>query len=191
VPCSIPKPRGDLARTSYRSGDWLVSRNSHKQWARGMSYVKHILQPGENVLVIGRLHWIIYVPAIFWLALAVISFGASVHLKYTNYQWPLLIAAALLGIWGVVELVRAWWHASQVEIAVTNHRVILKRGFFQRHTEEMNIDKIESVDVDQSILGRIFGFGSISIRGTGESLEQLKLISHPIELRNAITSRPS
>jgi hypothetical protein len=53
----------------------------------------------------------------------------------------------------------------------------------------MNIDKIESVIVDQSILGRIFDYGTVSIRGTGASIEQLKLISHAIELRNAITSR--
>ncbi|HEY1736297.1 MAG TPA: PH domain-containing protein [Methylovirgula sp.] len=154
-----------------------------------MSYVKHILQPGEEVRVVGRLHWIIYVPGFFWLALAIAAFGASVHLKYTNYQLPLLAAAVILGIWALFALIRAWWHAFTVEIAVTNHRVIYNRGFINRHTDEMNIDKIESVIVDQSILGRILDYGTINIRGTGASIEQLKLISHAIELRNAITSR--
>ena len=154
-----------------------------------MSYVKHILQPGENVLVVGRLHWIIYVPGIFWLSLAVVCFAASVHFRYTNYQWPLLVAAAVFLILGLIALIRAWWHAFTVEIAVTNHRVIYNRGFINRHTDEMNIDKIESVIVDQSILGRILGYGTISIRGTGASIEQLRLIAHAIELRNAITSR--
>lgn len=154
-----------------------------------MSYIKHILQPDETVLVDGRLHWIIYVPAIFWLLCAVAAGGGSVHLKYTHYQWPLLIAAAVFAVFGLILLVRAWWQAFTTEIAVTNHRVVYKKGFIKRHTDEMNIDKIESVIVDQSILGRIFGYGTVSIRGTGASMEELPLIAHAIELRNAITSR--
>jgi hypothetical protein len=53
----------------------------------------------------------------------------------------------------------------------------------------MNIDKVESVVVDQSILGRILDYGTILIKGTGHGFERLKLISHAIELRNSITSR--
>jgi uncharacterized membrane protein YdbT with pleckstrin-like domain len=59
----------------------------------------------------------------------------------------------------------------------------------QRHTIEINIDKIESADVDQSILGRIFGFGSITIRGTGEGVEPLRNIAQPLQLRNAVLVR--
>jgi uncharacterized membrane protein YdbT with pleckstrin-like domain len=154
-----------------------------------MSYVKHILQPGEEVRVVGRLHWIIYVPAIACLIVAAVAFGAAVHLKYTHYQWPLLVVSVIFAILGLLALVRAWWHAFTIEIAVTNHRVIYAQGFINRHTDEMNIDKIESVIVDQSILGRILDYGTISIRGTGASIERLRLIAHAIELRNAITSR--
>jgi uncharacterized membrane protein YdbT with pleckstrin-like domain len=53
----------------------------------------------------------------------------------------------------------------------------------------MNMDKVESVDVDQSLLGRILGYGAVDIKGTGASIEQLKPVAHPLELRNAITSR--
>ena len=63
-----------------------------------MSYVKHILQPGEEVRVVGRLHWIIYVPAITSLAVAAVAFGASVQLKYTHYQWPLLVVSVIFAI---------------------------------------------------------------------------------------------
>ncbi|SRR5579863_642718 len=155
-----------------------------------MSYVKHILQPGENVLVDGRLHWIIYVPAIFWFILTAVAAYAAYYFRDTNLRWfaGVAVTALLLAV-ALVSLVRAWWHAFTVEIAVTNHRVIYNRGFINRHTDEMNIDKIESVIVDQSILGRILDYGTISIRGTGASIEQLKLIAHAIELRNAITSR--
>ncbi len=154
-----------------------------------MSYVKHILQPGEEVLAVGRIHWIIYVPAVFWLACAAASFGASVHFRYTDVQWVAWTGTFIFLVFGIVAGVRAWWKSFTTEIAVTTTRVVHKEGFINRYTNEMNLEKIESVQVDQSILGRIFGYGTIFIRGTGEGFEKLKLISHAIELRNAITSR--
>lgn len=155
-----------------------------------MNYVKHILQPGEQVLVVGRLHWIIYSWAIFWFALAAAAAYGAYHFRETNLHWLIGVGATVVFfVFGLVGLIRAWWHAFTTEIAVTNHRVIYKRGFFIQHTEEMNVDKIESVDVDQTVVSRIFDYGTISIKGTGESIERLKLIAHPIELRNAITSR--
>ncbi len=154
-----------------------------------MSYVKHILQPGEELLVVGRLHWIIYGPAIFWFVLTGGAAYAVAHFKYTNYYWLALAGGVVFLALGIVSLVRAWWQAFTTEIAVTTHRVIYKQGFINRHTDEMNVDKIESVVVDQSILGRILDYGTIDIRGTGAGIEQLKLIAHAIDLRNAITSR--
>ena len=155
-----------------------------------MSYVKHILQPGEDVLAVGRLHWIIYWPGLFWFLCSTGAFAAAVHFHSTNYPWMISVAlTALFFLFGLLALSRAWWHAFTTEIAVTTHRVIYKRGFITRHTDEMNIDKIESVIVDQSILGRLLGYGTIDIRGTGAGMERLKRIAHAIELRNAITSR--
>ncbi len=154
-----------------------------------MSYVNDILQPGEHVLVIGRIHWIIYVPALFWLACAAAAFGASAHFKYTDVQWLAWTATFIFLVFGIVAGVRAWWKSFTTEIAVTTSRVVHKKGFINRFTNEMNLDKVESVKVDQSILGRIFDYGTVSILGTGQGLERLKLISHAIELRNAITSR--
>jgi uncharacterized membrane protein YdbT with pleckstrin-like domain len=155
-----------------------------------MSYVKHILQPGEQVLVVGRLHWIIYWHAIFWFALAAGAGTFAHHFRETNYLRLVGIGFTIvLFLFGLIALIRAWWHAFTTEIAVTNHRVIYKQGFINRHTDEMNIDKIESVIVDQSIFGRVLDYGTINIRGTGASIEQLKLISHAVALRNAITSR--
>jgi uncharacterized membrane protein YdbT with pleckstrin-like domain len=75
------------------------------------------------------------------------------------------------------------------EIAVTTHRVIYKTGFIRRYTAEMNMDKVESVDVVQPLLGRLLDYGSVRVRGTGASLEQLDYVGHPLALRNAITVR--
>ncbi|WP_020176935.1 PH domain-containing protein [Methyloferula stellata] len=154
-----------------------------------MSYVNQILQPGEKVLVVGRIHWIIYMPGILWLICAAAAFGLSVHFKYTHYQWPALALAFVFLILGLAGVLRAWWKSFTTEIAVTTTRVVHKRGFINRYTNEMNMDKVESVIVDQSILGRLLDYGTIAILGTGQGFEKLKFISHAIELRNAITSR--
>jgi len=65
-----------------------------------------------------------------------------------------------------------------------DRRVIYARGFIQRHTVEINMDKIESVDVDQSIMGRAFNYGDVTIRGTGQTFEPLRQIDRPIDFRN-------
>lgn len=72
---------------------------------------------------------------------------------------------------------------------MTNRRVIYKRGFIQRHTAEMNMNQIESVIVDQSVLGRLLDYGSIHVLGTGEGLEHLHKVCSPMEFRNCITAR--
>jgi uncharacterized membrane protein YdbT with pleckstrin-like domain len=62
-------------------------------------------------------------------------------------------------------------------------------GFISRHTVEMNMDKIESVDVDQSLLGRMLNYGTIHVLGTGEGIESLRRIAAPLALRSAITAK--
>jgi len=69
------------------------------------------------------------------------------------------------------------------EFAITNKRIIIKVGFISRRTLEMNLGKVESVNVDQSILGRILGYGTIVINGTGGTKEPFSNISAPLEFR--------
>jgi uncharacterized membrane protein YdbT with pleckstrin-like domain len=95
--------------------------------------------------------------------------------------------SALLTVAGMVFLVREWFGWWTTEVAVTNLRVIYKTGLVKRTTNEMNMDKVESVKVDQSILGRILDYGTVTITGTGAGLEALPSVAQPIELRNSIT----
>lgn len=69
------------------------------------------------------------------------------------------------------------------EYAITNRRVIIKTGFISRQTFEMNLSRIESVEVDQSFWGRILGYGSITIIGTGGTRELFNNISNPLKFR--------
>ena len=153
-----------------------------------VAYVNSVLQPGETLKAIGRLHWINYLKAFLLAAIAVacLLYGqpdsTKVERTVTYVGW-LLLALAL------VMLLGAWFTRQMTELSVTDHRVIYKTGFIRRHTVEMNMDKVETVNVDQSILGRILGYGTIHVLGTGQGIEGLSRIAGPINLRNAITAR--
>jgi uncharacterized membrane protein YdbT with pleckstrin-like domain len=159
----------------------------------GMSYIKHVLQPDEKIVIVGRKSWVIYHRAIFCLIAAVILlvleqiyWSVDLHKDFVMY-----LTALVLGVATLVSALHAWFIRWTTEIAVTNKRIIFKRGFITRHTAEMNMDKVASVDVDQSIWGRMFDYGSVRIVGTGGApgIERLDRIGAPIALRNAIDVR--
>ena len=85
--------------------------------------------------------------------------------------------------------VTAWFHRWTTETDVTNLRVVHKTGFIKRRTFEMSLDKVESVDVNQSILGRILNYGDVTILGVGEGRETIRTIASPLAFRNYITAR--
>jgi uncharacterized membrane protein YdbT with pleckstrin-like domain len=150
-----------------------------------MKYVKEVLQPGETILFASTIHWLIYLPAMLLLIAAIAATFQTVggsELVWRSISL-LLFAAALL------SAARAWFKRWTTEIAVTDRRIIYKRGFIRRHTIEMNMEKVESVDVNQSLLGRIFDYGDVLVRGTGVGFEPLQMIESPIALRNAVTAR--
>ena len=152
-----------------------------------MSYIKHVLQPGEKIIMIGRLSWILYYRAILYLILGVVLVVLE-HL-YWDKDEIIYATAALFAVLVVVSAVHAWFVRFITEIAVTDKRVIYKRGFITRHTIEINMDKVASVDVDQSILGRLFDYGTVTVQGTGLTFEPLRRIEAPVALRNAIIAK--
>ena len=87
------------------------------------------------------------------------------------------------------KMMTAWFHRWTTETDVTNLRVVHKTGFIKRRTFEMSLDKVESVDVNQSILGRILNYGDVTILGVGEGRETISTIASPLEFRNFITAR--
>jgi len=149
-----------------------------------MSYIREILRPDEKLLATGSMHWIIYWPAIALMALAVISLIVIGSTSVASRIIFLLFALA-----AIFFAIKEWFQQWITEIAVTDRRVIVKTGLIRRHTAEMNMDKVESVTVYQSILGRLLNYGSVHVRGTGEGLGHLDYIKSPIELRNTITAK--
>ena len=149
-----------------------------------MSYIREILRPDEKLLATGSMHWIIYWPAIALMALAVISL---IVLGSTSMASRIIFLLCALA--AIFFAIKEWFQQWITEIAVTDRRVIVKTGLIRRHTAEMNMDKVESVTVYQSILGRLLNYGSVHVRGTGEGLGHLDYIKSPIELRNTITAK--
>jgi uncharacterized membrane protein YdbT with pleckstrin-like domain len=158
-----------------------------------MSYVERVLQPGETLVHKSKLHWLIYLPVLPFLAVSLLGlilyWGMSAN--GTDQSVAILPAGLMLvGAAGtIVTWFRAWIRRVSTELAVTDRRVIFKRGLVRRHTVEMNMDKVESVDVDQSILGRIFNYGDVTVRGTGASIEPLRMIDDPLHFRSRVTAR--
>jgi uncharacterized membrane protein YdbT with pleckstrin-like domain len=151
-----------------------------------MSYVQRVLQPGEVVRHTAANHWIVYWPGVVFLIAAGAVLIWARFLPQSLLVWMQGLAG-LLAVIALFLLVREWFGWWTTEIAVTNLRVIYKTGLVQRRTKEMNMDKVESVEVDQSILGRILDYGTVTITGTGAGLEALSGVAKPIELRNSIT----
>ncbi len=152
-----------------------------------MSYVQQVLQPGETLRFQTNIHWFVYLYAIAAVVIA-LAFLLWFYLDPTM-NVLLLYGAILFGIIALVLAAPAWIKRLGTEIAVTDRRIISKSGLVQRHTTEVNMDKVESVDVDQSILGRLFGYGSITVRGTGEGIATLHNIAQPLEFRNTVIVR--
>ena len=154
-----------------------------------MSYVQKVLLPGERVVYETGLHWLVFGRAILAFILAGAVAIASAYAP-TGVDTPLQFLALAVAVVGVVFLLAAALRRAGTELAVTDQRVVYKQGLISRHTIEMNRAKVESVDVDQSLLGRMLGYGTVRLRGTGGSLEPMAMIGHPLTLRSHITVEP-
>jgi len=150
-----------------------------------MAYYAKVLQPDETVRYVGGLHWIIYRNAILFGIPALIA-GAFSLTQPANQPPIALVVFGIFLLLAVISFLRAWLVKAGTEIVVTDKRIIHKVGWIARHTEEMNITKVETVDVSQGVAGRILGFGTVLIRGIGGSWEPLHHVTAPLALRNAV-----
>lgn len=112
-----------------------------------------------------------------------------VHLGHISLwsMWHLIALGILLlpVVIGLYFLAKAYIHYKTTELAITSKRVIVKTGFIRRSTIEINLTKVESLQVDQEILGRLFNFGTLIIGGAGDPQAPIAGISDPIEFRKA------
>jgi uncharacterized membrane protein YdbT with pleckstrin-like domain len=158
-----------------------------------MSYVESNLVPGETVIYQTRLHWIVMLSQII-LGCLLLALPGSLLLYYAFSHTELEInsvhlmqagGVALL-VCGLITIVVGSVKRNATEMAVTNRRVVIKTGLAGRKTIEMLLNKVESIEVSETTFGRMLGYGTIVIIGTGGTSEPFHDIAHPLEFRNQV-----
>ncbi len=143
----------------------------------------------ENLIYLTKHHWIVFLkPAVFFM-IAIISitlpqidrsFRGSGHLMFLIF-FPLFL----------YTFIKSLVHFLNSEFGITDKRIIIKTGFIKRNTLELLLPKVETISVDQSILGRILNYGTIDIRGTGGTINPYYMIPNPLEFRKIVHSHTS
>lgn len=158
-----------------------------------MSYIESNLVPGEAVIYETRLHWIVMlwhiVVGCFLLDLPgalLLSYALTHDGIESETQHVMVAAGVALLICGVVVILMGMMRRNATEMAVTNRRVVVKTGLFSRKTIEMLLDKVESIEVSETAFGRMLGYGTIVLIGTGGTPEPFHKVAHPLEFRSQV-----
>jgi len=158
-----------------------------------MSYVESNLVPGETLIYQTRLHWVVMlwhlVLGCFLLVLPGALLLYSTH-SQTGIESQTLqvmeIASAVLLVCGVVVILVGMVRRNATEMAVTNRRVVIKTGLASRKTIEMLLNKVESIEVSETTGGRMLGYGTIVVIGTGGTPQPFHKVAHPLEFRSQV-----
>ena len=158
------------------------------------SYVETVLLNGEELEYAGTLHWIIFVPgfasAIFGaficlLTPQLLNETLLLGLAKEMHGYSLGIGVSLV-LGGVGMIGHSYLRLISTELAITNRRVIAKTGFISRNTFEVMLNRVEGANIDQTVWGRIFGFGSIFVHGTGGGITPIDYISEPLKFKKEL-----
>ncbi|KKN80595.1 hypothetical protein LCGC14_0328140 [marine sediment metagenome] len=146
------------------------------------SYIRANLAPGEHIEHIAKPHWVVFLGAGMWA-----GFGLIISIAGGAFDglFPVQVLAALAYAASLVQLVVRGIYYFSTELGATNKRVIGKTGLIARNTFEFDNYRVESVNLDQSIAGRLLGYGTLTIRGMGGTPVALAAINNPVAFRNA------
>jgi len=149
-----------------------------------MSYITKSLVAGEKLVFETGPHWsVIFWPVVLGLLLA--ASGVFCLTQHDRGQAFAIGGAVLLAI-AVVIVIAAMVKRSATEIAVTNRRVIIKTGIASRRSLEIMLGKVESIGITEPMMGRVLGYGTVVIHGTGGTPEPFVRIARPAELRRHV-----
>ena len=160
----------------------IVRDREHKSRTRTMSYIDSNLLPGEQVVYRTRLHWLLYMTPVLFTVIVLLPIAwLLVRQNWSHYAW---IPLAL----GVLILLSTYIKRQSSDFAVTNKRVMMKVGVFNTRSIELVLNKVEAIAVNQSLTGRIFGYGDIVVTGSGGTKEAFSHIQGPLAFRRAVQS---
>jgi len=180
-------------------------------------YVEETLSENEDIVGVGNFHWMFIFKSVLTaslyliIALLIMRIGVIFHLFYPKipvlslpeifikiswvdvikHLWgiPLSFRLGILAFifFAVIQVAAAFIVKATTEIAITDRRIILKRGLIARHVKEMRVENVESAEVNQTIMGRLLNYGDVDVRGTGVGdINMPPWIDGPLEFRKAI-----
>lgn len=136
-----------------------------------MAYLDFI---NEKVVYKAKIHWIVFFSPILCIFIGILL---------AFFEINLILLGILLIIIGVVKLISNLVYVYSTELAITNKYIIGKYGFIRRETIELRLQKVESIRVNQGIIGRILDYGDVIVVGTGSSASPIRFIVNPLEFR--------
>ena len=157
-----------------------------------MSYVQKHLIDGETIIYETRLHWIVLIaPVVLGSLFALTGVGMLVLSGRTSadqsaaHQSLVAIGAAFFLV-AFIFIARGVLVRNATEMTVTNKRVFVKVGLAARRTIELLLSRVESIGVEESVMGRMLGYGTVIVHGTGGTPEVFNMIAHPLEFRTQV-----
>jgi uncharacterized membrane protein YdbT with pleckstrin-like domain len=156
-----------------------------------MGYIEDNLLPDEKVIAKAKIHWIIFIMPIILLFIG-LFFALISRVSSPTGDDTLLFSLICIWSWpilGFITLLTAILVYFTTEFALTNKRVIAKAGILSQHSLEIVNNKIESITVSRSILGRILNYGTMTVIGSGGTRQSFKNIAQPMELRQKINTQ--
>lgn len=155
-----------------------------------MSYIHKSLLDGEEIVYLTRRHKIIFIWPVIWLLVSAVLYGIKWFFVFRpEVNYALSIFSGIFLAAAIIHALVIWMKYLSAEFGITNQRVIVKEGFLKRKTSEVFLRNVESVQVDQSIWGRILNFGTIVVTGTGGASDPLNLIRNPLDFKKQVQQR--
>jgi uncharacterized membrane protein YdbT with pleckstrin-like domain len=157
-----------------------------------MSYVEKHLIEGESIIYETRLHWIVLiVPVLLGLlfgltGVAMLVLSGRTAADQTVARESMMGAGAVLLVVALFFIARGVLVRNATEMTVTNKRVFVKVGMAARRTIELLLSRVESIGVEESVMGRMLGYGTVIVHGTGGTPEVFNMIAHPLEFRTQV-----
>ena len=145
-----------------------------------MGYVERSLLEGEVIIYRAKISWAAFFRLIFPIII-------MIWLSSTISDFFVLLTVVFV----IFMIIRILLAIITTEFALTDRRIIAKRGIIQRHSMEILLSKVESIAISQPLDGRIFGFGTVTVIGSGGTKEFFKSISNPLELKKQINNQIS
>jgi len=155
-----------------------------------MSYIHKSLLDGEEIVYLTRRHKIVFTWPVVWLLAAAILFGVKWVFEFrSEVDFALTIFSGIFLAVALIHALIIWVNYLCAEFGITNQRVIVKEGFLKRKTIEVFLKSVESVQVDQSLWGRVLNFGNVIVSGTGGVSDPLNMIRNPLDFKKQVQQR--